>query len=110
MALAGLFMLSACAAPSNTPPRAGNTPVQTQSLCGPRDSLVEYFEGEWREAPVAHGLTDANDTLVELFVSKDGRTWTLLLTHVNGQSCVIVAGHDWRGALDKLLKPMGQPI
>ena len=23
---------------------------------------------------------------------------------------VIVAGHAWRGALDKLLKPMGQPI
>ena len=103
-------MLSACAAPSNTPPRDGDTPVQTRSLCGPRDSLVEDLKNGWAEAPVAHGLTDANDTLVELFLSKDGKTWTLLLTSTDGQSCVIVAGHDWRGALDKLLKPMGQAI
>ena len=86
------------------------TPALAQVLCAPRDSLIEDLKSGWAEAPAAHGLTNANDTLVELFVSKDGRTWTLLLTHVNGQSCVIVAGHDWRGALDKLLKPMGQGI
>ena len=86
------------------------TPALAQSLCGPRDAFIDKLKNDYAEAPVAHGLTDANDRLVELFMSKDGKTWTLLLTSPDGQSCVIVAGHAWRGALDKLLKPMGQRI
>ncbi len=65
---------------------------------------------DYAETPVGHGLTNANDRLIELFASKDGETWTLLLTYPNGQSCAFIAGHDWRAAVPKLLKPTGQPV
>jgi hypothetical protein len=81
-----------------------------QRGCAPRSDFVKYLGEKHSEAPVAHGLMNANDRLLELFASKDGKTWTLLATYPNGESCVVTAGHDWRETMPKLLKPTGQPI
>ena len=86
------------------------SPVLAQPLCEARSAAVEYLADNYGETPVGHGLTNPNGLLVELFTSKDGGTWTLLVSHPNGTSCVIAAGKDWRGVLPKLLKPMGLPV
>ena len=33
--------------------------------------------------------------VIELLRSKDGSTWTLLMTYPNGTSCVLRAGEYW---------------
>jgi len=71
--------------------------------------FVQKLAEGYSEAPIGHGLTNANDRLIELFASKDGKTWTLIITYPNGQSCSIIAGHNWFETLPKLLKPTGQP-
>jgi len=86
------------------------SPALAQTLCGPRDGLVEELKNGWDETLVAQGLTNANDRLIELFESKDGKTWTLIITYPKGESCVITSGHDWSAASPKLLKPMGLPV
>ena len=86
------------------------TPALAQSLCGPRDAFIDKLKNDYAETPFAHGLTDSNDMLIEVFASKDGETWTLLLTYPNGESCLITTGKNWRTVAPKLLKPMGQPI
>ena len=88
---------------------AGN-PVLAQLICAPRDAFVERLRNNHAETPVEQGLTNENGWLVELFASADGETWTLLLTFPNGESCLITAGHNWRAATPKLLKPTGLPI
>ena len=96
MALAALFMLA--------------SPVLAQSLCGPRDAFIDKLKNDYAETPFAHGLINSNDMLIEVFASKNGETWTLLLTYPNGESCLITAGKNWRAVAPQLLKPMGQPI
>ncbi len=86
------------------------SPALAQTLCGPRDGLVEQLKSGWDEILVAQGLTNANDRLIELFASKDGKTWTLIITYSNGPSCIIIAGHNWQTVLPKLLKPTGLPV
>ena len=85
-------------------------PVRGQPLCGSRDGLVEELKNGWDEILVAQGLANANNRLIELFISKDGKTWTLIITYPKGESCVITSGHDWSAASPKLLKPMGLPV
>ena len=72
--------------------------------------MVESLKNGWGEVLVAQGPANANDRLVELFTSKGGKTWTLIITWGKGESCVITSGHDWSAAAPKLLKPMGLPI
>ena len=86
------------------------SPALAQLLCAPRDAIVEKLKNDYAETPVAHGLMNANDRLLELFASEGGKTWTLLATYPNGESCVVTAGHDWRETMPKLFKPTGQPI
>ncbi len=86
------------------------SPALAQPLCGPRDGLVNTLKNGWGEDLVAQGPVNANDRLVELFASKDGKTWTLIITYLKGESCVITSGHDWSAVAPKLLKPMGLPV
>jgi len=86
------------------------SPVLAQLVCAPRSELVEKLERDYAEAPVEHGLTNPNDQLLELFMSKGGKTWTLLLTFPNGHSCFIGVGRNWRTMQPKLLEPTGLVI
>ena len=95
-AAAALFMLA--------------SPVFAEPLCEARSAAVKYLADKYGETPVGQGLTNPNSLLVELFASKNGETWTLLVSYPNGTSCVIAAGKDWRKTMPKLLKPMGLPI
>jgi hypothetical protein len=43
--------------------------------------------------------------IFEVFVSASG-TWTILMTDVKGQSCILAAGEGWE---DTLATAVGQP-
>ncbi len=40
--------------------------------------------------------TFASGALVELLTTKDGTTWTIILTSPQGRSCLIASGEGWR--------------
>ena len=86
------------------------SPALAQGACAPRSEIVKYLSEEHSEVPVAHGLMNANDRLIELFASPGGKTWTLLASSPGGVSCVVTSGHYWSEAVPKLLKPTGLPI
>ena len=110
LATAAFLMVTGCTAPGNTPAREAVAVVQSQPLCRLRAQFVEGLKHSYAETPIAHGLTNENDWLVELFMSKDGETWTLLLTFPNGESCLVTGGRNWRAVMPKLLKPTGMAI
>ena len=60
----------------------------------PRDQLVKLLDSRYAEAPVAVGITQ-NGGLIEVFTSRDGATWTIILTTPNGRSRVIGWGESW---------------
>lgn len=69
-------------------------PVRAQGLCAPRDYILTEFAQRHHERPVAAGLA-ANGAVLELLMSKDGSTWTLIATGPNGITCIAATGTDW---------------
>lgn len=85
-AVAGLA--TACLAATAT---AGSA----QTACLTHDKLVDLLDGRYSEQRVAVGL-ESNGRLFEVFASKDGGTWTMVVTTPNGASCVVAAGLEWQ--------------
>ncbi len=71
----------------------------------PREQAITQLEDAKREVRQGLGLARGGQAVLELFVGPTG-DWSLLVTQVNGLSCVTGAGEAW--TLDKPLE--GDPI
>jgi hypothetical protein len=63
--------------------------------CVKRADLIKHLEAKYHEAPAAVGLAD-NGSLLEVFASKSGETWTVTVTMPNGISCMVATGQQWQ--------------
>ena len=63
----------------------------TAAACLPRDVLVNNLRAVFQERQAVLGLA-SNGSLIEIFATEDGRTWTLVLTSPNKLSCVMLVG------------------
>ena len=70
--------------------------ANAQNACFDRGALIKHLDGKFQEAPVAAGLA-ANGSVLEVFTSPDGVTWTIVLTQPNGATCVMASGESWMG-------------
>ncbi len=80
------------------------TPVLAQPACGPRAMMLEWLAANFRETPVALGVTGGGD-LVEVMASQDGQTWTIVVTSARGRTCLLAAGEGWRVARPRSGEP-----
>ncbi len=67
-----------------------------QTICSPREGIVGRLAEKYGEVPVGIGVTNKGDALVELLTTKDGLTWTIIVSMSNGTACVVAAGEGWR--------------
>ena len=61
--------------------------------CAPRAAIVDKLTTKYAEQPAASGLQSS--TVMEVFASPDTGSFTVLITHSNGVSCIVAAGTDW---------------
>ena len=80
------------------------TPTQAQAPCERRAKIVSVLLQQFDETQVGSGITP-NGQLLELFASPKG-SWTVLLSHPAGQSCMIATGENWH-ALEERPKAPG---
>lgn len=73
-------------------------------VCGHREDILQQLSSQYKEAPVAVGLTDSG-VLVELLSSDNGATWTILVSQENGTTCLVAAGQHWQNVKDDAEKP-----
>ena len=66
-----------------------------QVPCGERAKIVGWLGVNYKEAPVATGLSNKG-ALVEVLSSVDGETWTIIVTKPNGISCIVDTGQAWQ--------------
>ncbi len=67
-----------------------------QNPCGPRIDVLSHIRIKYKEIPTAVSITSTN-LLIELFQSKNGKTWTLITTYPSTQvSCITFAGEHWK--------------
>jgi hypothetical protein len=90
----GLLMAASMALVSMTVQSAA-APV----VCGERQAFTEALKGKFKEERQALGLV-ATSSVVELYVSPGG-SWTVLMTGVDGKSCVLATGHSWESSTPK---------
>lgn len=78
---------------------ASSAAVAQELVCVPRGELIARLAEKFREVPVGVGIAQ-NGALLEIIASPDGSTWTLLVTSVDGTSCVTATGTDWQQRTD----------
>jgi len=66
-----------------------------QTYCGARKSILAQLNLNYREQPVAIGLSDRGN-VIEVLASEDGATWTIIATGPGGVSCVVQTGESWQ--------------
>lgn len=91
-AVLGLFLASGAAA---------------QTVCADRDHLVRNLGTRYGEEFAGGGLQSAQQ-IVEVWVSEEKGTWTILMTRADGKSCIMASGTNWRDA-DQVDLPKGTP-
>ncbi len=69
--------------------------VAETMACTERKAAIRYLEGNFSEAPVAMGLTNTGAVL-EVLTSDAGRSWTMLVTMPDGNTCLVAAGEAWK--------------
>ncbi|MBT4688843.1 MAG: hypothetical protein HOB72_12185 [Rhodospirillaceae bacterium] len=67
--------------------------VPAGAVCGERAKFLTHLGKNHKEAPTAMGVT-ASGRVLEVLTSSDG-TWTILMTHPNGITCMVTAGQAW---------------
>ena len=67
---------------------------QAQSVCAAHAEVAKRLGSGYSESPTAMGLA-SNGSVIELFSTVDGSTWTLIMTMPDGTSCTMVAGEAW---------------
>ncbi len=73
----------------------GPPDAQAQMACGTRDSVVAKLNNELGEVRVDSAAAGPS-AFYEFYASESTRTWTILLSGVNGVSCVMAVGQVWR--------------
>lgn len=79
-----------------------------EMVCAEREALLSSLLKEYKEAPRELGLAN-NGSVVELLTTRDGKTWTMLMTRPDGTACVIAAGEAW-DSIPAQLAASGEPM
>tara|TARA_B100000315_G_C14494257_1_gene549135 strand:- start:311 stop:628 length:318 start_codon:yes stop_codon:yes gene_type:complete len=72
--------------------------------CDVRKTVIEFLSDRYREQPVAMGVAE-NGGLVEVLASREGSTFTIIVTNPGGQTCMVAAGEGWEDVIAGSLKP-----
>jgi len=77
------------------------------AACYERATLVKRLGEKYKEYTIAAGLA-ANGSVLEIFSTADGKSWTVGLTNPNGLTCVMASGESWI-EMEKLMPYSGDP-
>ena len=75
-----------------------SVPVLAQGTtrdCNFHDTMVKSLKDNWDESVVGMGINNAG-ALVELFISPEGETYTIVVVRPDGWACVVTTGKDWK--------------
>ena len=69
--------------------------AHAQNNCGARDAVISKLASGYGEAFAGGGL-QSSTRIVEVWMSEEKGTWTILVTRPDGSTCVLAAGTHWR--------------
>jgi len=81
------------------------TPATAMEICRERHEIADLLTNQRQEQHFASGL-QASVQLIELWVSDETGTWSILVTKPDGMSCLVASGTSWT---EQLMQPAGLP-
>jgi hypothetical protein len=60
-------------------------------------NIAGYLKTKFTERPIAGGL-QTNGNLLQVFVSEETGSWSIVVVQPNGMGCLVSAGSDWETA------------
>lgn len=82
------------------------TEASAQLACAERPKVVQQLAEQYKESPVAVGVSQNGD-VIEVLTAPTGDSWTILITMPNGMSCVVAVGEAWQPV--QSTAQLGQP-
>ena len=76
-------------------PAAGQERRAPAPICALHDVVAQTLLDGWNETPQDVGINNIG-SLVQIFLSPGGTTWSIVVTRGDGWGCVVTAGRDWR--------------
>lgn len=76
------------------PASLGSAERPEDSNCGRRNTVLDYLSSKYSERPIAMGIA-ANGGLIEVLSSREGSTFTIIVTMPEGETCMVAAGEGW---------------
>lgn len=86
------------------PAPLGSAETEDYSNCGQRTTVLDYLSAKYSEKPIAMGIA-ANGGLIEVLTSKEGSTFTIIVTMPEGETCMVAAGEGWESLSASAKKP-----
>lgn len=87
-------------------------PVVTHAAdqaCAPRDDILNHLKSKYNEERRSIGLT-SNNTVLEVYASIDGDTWSVVMSYPDGTSCVMAVGSAFEQIALEQVKNSGQKL
>lgn len=81
---------------------AGNQSQAQTVHCADHGQVVARLAEHYGESRQSIGR-DANNAVVEVFVSHDTGSWTITVTQPGGSTCIVAAGQAYQHANDPLV-------
>jgi hypothetical protein len=93
-------LLGVTPASAQAPPATAVAPA-----CHSHADLAKMLGEKFAEQPSALGV-QANGHLVEVFVSNEGTSWTIVVTRPDGWSCIVAVGEHWESLPNPVTSPL----
>ena len=84
-----------------------STTAHAQQACADRDLVTERLAAKYGESFAGGGLQNSS-RVFEVWFSPEKGTWTILMTHADGTTCIMASGTNWLEG-DLKPKPAGIP-
>lgn len=81
-------------------------PAEAQSVCAPREQIVQRLAEGYGETRQGYGLQNAS-VVIEIYANAETGTWTIIATRPDGAACAMAAGEAWREG--EKTSPLGPP-
>ncbi len=83
---------------------AATAPPAFAQNCAEREQVVDKLQKSYSEELVFGGLqkTRGAQSVMEVWTSRETGSYTVLVTHANGLSCIVAVGTDFFEAIPKV--------
>ena len=75
--------------------------AQQQPQCGPRAAVVKTLAEKYAETRRSIGIS-ANNLVMEVYASASSATWTITVTTLQGQTCLVASGQGYEAVIEEL--------